>query len=46
MSDLAESTLVSQKQLMLLMTQHQGRIFSYIFTLVPSPLNSQLSTFP
>ena len=29
-------TLEQQKQLMLLMTQHQRRIFSYIYTLVPS----------
>ena len=35
MSDPADATLASQKQLMLLMTQHQRRIFSYIFTLVP-----------
>ena len=41
MSDLAESTLVSQKQLMLLMTQHQRRIFSYIFTLVPSRADAE-----
>ena len=35
MSDAAEPSLASQKQLMLLMTQHQRRIFSYIYTLVP-----------
>jgi RNA polymerase sigma-70 factor, ECF subfamily len=35
MSDSAETSLASQKQLMLLMTQHQRRIFSYIYTLVP-----------
>ena len=36
MSDSADSPLAVQKQLMLLMTQHQRRIFSYIYTLVPS----------
>ena len=36
MSDSADSPLALQKQLMLLMTQHQRRIFSYIYTLVPS----------
>lgn len=36
MSDSADPSLASQKQLMLLMTQHQWRIFSYIYTLVPS----------
>ncbi len=35
MSDSHEPTLDRQKQLMLLMTQHQRRIFSYIYTLVP-----------
>ena len=41
MSDLAESPLAQQKQLMLLMTQHQRRIFSYIYTLVPSRADAQ-----
>jgi RNA polymerase sigma-70 factor (ECF subfamily) len=31
----SDSQLERQKQLMLLMTQHQRRIFSYIYTLVP-----------
>jgi len=35
MSDSAEASLDRQKQLMLLMTQHQRRIFGYIHTLVP-----------
>ena len=35
------ATLDSQKQLMLLMTQHQRRIFSYIFTLVPSRADAE-----
>jgi RNA polymerase sigma-70 factor (ECF subfamily) len=35
MSDTSGSSLDRQKQLMLLMTQHQRRIFSYIYTLVP-----------
>jgi RNA polymerase sigma-70 factor (ECF subfamily) len=30
-----DSSLDRQKQLMLLMTQHQRRVFSYIYTLVP-----------
>ena len=33
-------TLEQQKQLMLLMTQHQRRIFSYIYTLVPSRMDA------
>ncbi len=36
MSESNEPSLDSQKQLMLLMTQHRRRIFSYIYTLVPS----------
>ena len=36
MSDPSDPSLATQKQLMLLMTQHQRRIFSYIYTLVPS----------
>ena len=35
MSDRTEPSLTAQTQLMLLMTQHQRRIFSYIYTLVP-----------
>ena len=35
MSENSGPSLDRQKQLMLLMTQHQRRIFSYIFTLVP-----------
>jgi len=35
MSENSGPSLDQQKQLMLLMTQHQRRIFSYIFTLVP-----------
>ena len=35
MSENSGTSLDRQKQLMLLMTQHQRRIFSYIFTLVP-----------
>ena len=41
MSDPVDSTLASQKQLMLLMTQHQRRIFSYIYTLVPSRADAE-----
>ena len=41
MSDPADPALVSQKQLMLLMTQHQRRIFSYIYTLVPSRADAE-----
>ncbi len=41
MSDPANSPLASQKQLMLLMTQHQRRIFSYIYTLVPSRADAE-----
>lgn len=35
MSSEPDPTLDRQKQLMLLMTQHQRRVFSYIYTLVP-----------
>lgn len=35
MSESADASLDRQKQLMLLMTQHQRRIFGYIHTLVP-----------
>jgi RNA polymerase sigma-70 factor (ECF subfamily) len=35
MSETNGASLDRQKQLMLLMTQHQRRIFSYIYTLVP-----------
>lgn len=35
MSDPTDTSLAAQKQLMLLMTKHQRRIFSYIYTLVP-----------
>ena len=35
MSENSGASLDRQKQLMLLMTQHQRRIFSYIYTLVP-----------
>ena len=41
MNEAAETTLASQKQLMLLMTQHQRRIFSYIYTLVPSRADAE-----
>ena len=41
MSDSADSPLAVQKQLMLLMTQHQRRIFSYIYTLVPSRADAE-----
>ncbi len=41
MENTAESPLASQKRLMLLMTQHQRRIFSYIFTLVPSRADAE-----
>ncbi len=41
MSHPADTTLASQKQLMLLMTQHQRRIFSYIYTLVPSRADAE-----
>ena len=35
MSESADASLDRQKQLMLLMTQHQRRVFGYIHTLVP-----------
>src|SRR6185295_20198322 len=35
MSENSGSSLDRQKQLMLLMTQHQRRIFGYLYTLVP-----------
>jgi RNA polymerase sigma-70 factor (ECF subfamily) len=41
MSEPAAITLDQQKQLMLLMTQHQRRIFAYIFTLVPSRADAE-----
>ena len=41
MSDFSGHALTSQKQLMLLMTQHQRRIFSYIYTLVPSRADAE-----
>lgn len=41
MSELAPLTAASQKQLMVLMTQHQQRIFSYIYTLVPDRHDAQ-----
>ena len=41
MSHPADTALASQKQLMLLMTQHQRRIFSYIYTLVPSRADAE-----
>ncbi len=41
MSDPVDPALASQKQLMLLMTQHQRRIFSYIYTLVPSRADAE-----
>jgi len=41
MSDSFDASLDSQKQLMRLMTQHQRRIFSYIFTLLPSRADAE-----
>ena len=41
MSDSAEPALAAQKQLMLLMTQHQRRIFGYIYTLVPNRTDAE-----
>ena len=41
MSESAEPSIAAQKQLMLLMTQHQRRIFSYIYTLVPSRADAE-----
>lgn len=41
MSESAPLSAADQKQLMLLMTQHQQRIFSYIYTLVPDRHDAQ-----
>lgn len=41
MPDSADASLDQQKQLMLLMTQHQRRIFGYIHTLVPSRADAE-----
>ena len=41
MNDPAEPSIETQKQLMRLMTQHQRRIFSYIFTLVPTRADAE-----
>lgn len=41
MPDDADASLDQQKQLMLLMTQHQRRIFGYIHTLVPSRADAE-----
>jgi len=41
MSDEARSSLERQKELMLLMTQHQRRIFAYIHALVPSRADAE-----
>lgn len=41
MSDSAKDPLEQQKQLMLLMTQHQRRIFAYIHALVPTRADAE-----
>ncbi|MEQ1862662.1 MAG: sigma-70 family RNA polymerase sigma factor [Chthoniobacteraceae bacterium] len=41
MAESAEASLEQQKQLMLLMTQHQRRIFGYIHTLVPQRADAE-----
>ena len=41
MSESTEPSLAAQKQLMLLMTQHQRRIFGYIYTLVPNRTDAE-----
>jgi RNA polymerase sigma-70 factor (ECF subfamily) len=41
MSESAEAPLEQQKELMLLMTQHQRRIFAYIHALVPSRADAE-----
>lgn len=41
MSDPADASLEQQKQLMLLMTQHQRRVFGYIHTLVPQRADAE-----
>jgi len=41
MSDSADASLEQQKQLMLLMTQHQRRVFGYIHTLVPQRADAE-----
>jgi len=41
MSESADASLEQQKQLMLLMTQHQRRIFGYIHTLVPQRADAE-----